>query len=101
MNGLIGRIPAAFLAAELLSIALIAGCSVPSVTNVTPERVMTGEASASAGTQFPTDGEPVAIAITEAGNYLYTANLLNGIISAFSVQSTGGIAAIKGSPFQT
>src|ERR1039457_4411923 len=78
MNGSIGRISAAIRAAEILSIALIAGCSVPSVTNVTP--VVTGEASAIAGTQFPAGAEPVAIAITPDGGNLDTANLRDGTI---------------------
>ena len=73
----------------------------PSVTNVTPERVVTGEASATTGTQFPTGGEPVAVAMTSSGGNLYTANLLDGTISAFTVQSTGSLAPVNGSPFQT
>jgi len=100
-NGSIGRASAAIRTAVILAIALTAGCSVPSVTNVTPERVATGEASATAGTQFPAGAEPVAIAITPNGGNLYAANLLDGTISAFAVQSTGGIGAVNGSPFQT
>jgi hypothetical protein len=73
---------------------------VPSVTNVTPERLATGETPGSAGTQFPAGGEPVAIATPVGGN-LYAANLLDGTVSAFAVQSTGGLAAVNGSPFQT
>src|ERR1700752_2465801 len=101
MNGSNKRVSAAIRAAVILAITLTAGCSVPSVTNVTPERVVTGEASASAGTQFPAGGEPVAVAITPSGGNLYAANLLDGTISAFAVQSTGSLAAVNGSPFQT
>ena len=101
MDDPIGRVSAAIRAAVILAITLTAGCGVPSVTNVTPERVVTGEASATAGTQFPAGAEPVAIAITPSGGDLYTANLLDGTISAFAVQSTGGIGAVNGSPFQT
>src|SRR5271169_5241836 len=101
MDGPIGRVSAAIRAVIILAITLTAGCGVPSVTNVTPERVVTGEASASAGTQFPAGGEPVAVAITPSGGNLYAANLLDGTISAFTVQSTGSLAAVNGSPFQT
>ena len=82
MNCLVGRASAAIQAAAILAITLTAGCSVPSVTNVTPERVVTGEASATTGTQFPAGGEPVAVAITPSGGNLYAANLLDGTISA-------------------
>jgi DNA-binding beta-propeller fold protein YncE len=100
-NGSIERVSAAIRAAVILAIMLTAGCGVPSVTNVTPERVVTGEASATAGTQFPAGGEPVAVATTPTGGNLYTANLLDGTISAFTVQSTGSLAPVNGSPFQT
>jgi hypothetical protein len=63
-NGSNERVSAAIRAAVILAITLTAGCGVPSVTNVTPERVVTGEASATAGTQFPAGGEPVAVAMT-------------------------------------
>lgn len=101
MNGSIERVSAAIRAAVILAIALTAGCGVPAVTNVTPERVVTGEASATAGTQFPAGGEPVAVAMTSSGGNLYTANLLDGTISAFTVQSNGSLAPVNGSPFQT
>jgi DNA-binding beta-propeller fold protein YncE len=101
MEGPIGRVSAAIRASVILAVTLTAGCGVPSVTNVTPERVVTGEASATAGTQFQAGGEPVAIAITPGGSNLYAANLLDGTISAFTVQSTGSLAAVGGSPFQT
>ena len=83
------------------AITLTAGCGVPSVTNITPERIVTGEATVAVGSQFPAGGEPVAIAITPGGGNVYAANLLDGTISAFTVQSTGSLAAVDGSPFQT
>jgi hypothetical protein len=45
MSGSIERASAAIRAAVILGIALTAGCGVPSVTNVTPERIVTGEFS--------------------------------------------------------
>ena len=41
------------------------------------------------------------VAITPSGGNLYTANLLDGTISAFTVQSNGSLAPVNGSPFQT
>jgi hypothetical protein len=52
MNGLVVRAWTAIREVIILAITLIAVCNVPSITNVTPERVATGEASATAGTQF-------------------------------------------------
>ena len=101
MNDFIEQVSATIRAAAIIAITLIAGCGVPSVTNVTPERLATGEASGPTGTLFSAGGEPVAIAITPAGGNLYAANLLDGTISAFAVQSTGGLAAVNRSPFQT
>ena len=77
------------------------GCSVPSLTNVTPERLASGQmASAAVGNQFSTGLEPVAIVLTPNGGHLYTANLLDGTLSGFAVQLTGAISAASGSPFQ-
>ena len=83
MIGSVGQASAVIRAAAILAIMLTAGCGVPAVTNVTPERIATGEIPGSAGTQFPTGAEPVAIAITPDGASLYTANLRDGTISAF------------------
>src|SRR5271155_3989232 len=101
MIGSVGQASAVIRAAAILAIMLTAGCGVPAVTNVTPERIATGEIPGSAGTQFPTGAEPVAIAITPDGASLYTANLRDGTISAFAVQSNASLVAVNGSPFQT
>jgi 6-phosphogluconolactonase (cycloisomerase 2 family) len=99
--GAVGQASAEIRTAALLAIVLMAGCGVPAVTNVTPERIATGEIPGIAGTQFPTGGEPVAIAITPDGGGLYTANLRDGTISAFAVQSNGSFVTVNGSPVQT
>jgi hypothetical protein len=43
MNGSIRRVAATIQAAAIIAMALIVGCGVPSVTNVTPERLATGD----------------------------------------------------------
>src|SRR5215472_7202471 len=100
MSNSVGRTSRAVIATEVLLLALLAGCSVPSVTNVTPERLMSGQPSTVVGTQFATGNEPVAVAMTGTGTNLYTANLLDGTISAFKVRSTASIETINGSPFE-
>src|SRR5215469_592329 len=100
MRNSVGPISIAVFATEVLLLTLFAGCSVPSVTNVTPERLMSGQSSTVVGTQFATGNEPVSIAMTGTGTNLYTANLLDGTISAFKVGSPAAIQTINGSPFE-
>src|ERR1700733_14011822 len=99
--GSVGQASAAIRAATILAIVSTVGCGVPAVTNVTPERIASGEVPGVTGTQFPTGGEPVAIAIEPDGGSVYTANLRDGTISAFAVESNGSLAPVNGSPFQT
>ncbi|PWT83383.1 MAG: hypothetical protein C5B58_06655 [Acidobacteria bacterium] len=100
MKRAVGQKSRAVIATELLLLILLAGCSVPAVTNVTPERLMSGQSSTVVGTQFATGNEPVAIAMTRTGTNLYTANLMDGTVSAFKAGSSAAIEAVNGSPFE-
>jgi 6-phosphogluconolactonase (cycloisomerase 2 family) len=59
----------------------------------------TGVLTAIAGTNS-TGANPIQIAASPSGNYLYVANTGDGTISAFSInKTTGALTALSGSPF--
>ena len=47
------------------------------------------------------DGTPAAFAMDPQGKYLFIANKLNHSVGAYSVDSTGKLTAVSGSPFTT
>lgn len=53
-----------------------------------------------AGPGVPTGDNPISVAVSRTGRYVYTANLLSGTISGFVIDdSTGALSPIAGSPF--
>src|SRR5580704_6384469 len=99
MNNQIGRSMATVLARLILVAAVAAGCNVPAISNIGP--VVAGQTSSVAGSAFPAGMEPVWIAPTPDGHYVYALNLRDGTISGWAVQATGGLVGLAGSPYQT
>jgi 6-phosphogluconolactonase (cycloisomerase 2 family) len=51
------------------------------------------------GSPFPAGNGPFSLAVDPSGSFLYVANSLDGTFSAMSVDSTGFLTPISGSPF--
>ena len=59
-----------------------------------------GSLDSIAGSPFPTGGsEPLGVAMTPDGRYLYVTNLASESVSAFAVAADGSLSAVPGSPF--
>jgi len=55
-----------------------------------------------AGSPFPTDAAPNALAVDPTGGFLYVANSSSNELSVFSINgSSGMLSQIGGSPFST
>lgn len=54
-----------------------------------------------AGSPFPTGNDPQGIATDPSGKFLYTANIQDKTVSAFTIDSSGALTVVSGSPFTT
>ena len=52
-----------------------------------------------AGSPFPTEIEPVSVAIDLSGRFVYVANVGSNNISAYRIVKDGALTPVAGSPF--